>query len=97
MSEVEASAGGEPRFRVLIFPAGAENALEIYDALRYRLDFTVYGASGKAEFAEFRYPDGHYIEGDFYINRPDFDDVFESVIQKYNINLVIPTHDSVAL
>ena len=40
------------KWNVLIFPAGAENALEIYEALRYNLNVEVFGASGKKDFAE---------------------------------------------
>ncbi len=83
--------------RVLIFPAGAENALEIYDSLRYNVNFEVYGASGKKDFAEYKYPKDKYIEGDFYINDIGFCQRFQSLIEEYKIDFVIPTHDTIAL
>jgi hypothetical protein len=83
--------------RVLIFPAGAENALEIYDSLRYNVNVEVFGASGKMDFAEYQYDKEHYIEGDFYYKNPEFIDEFNGVIKKYAIDVVIPTHDDLAL
>ena len=82
---------------VLIFPAGWENSLEVYDALRYNVNVEVYGASGKADCAEYIYDSGHYIEGDFYINNLDFVDKFNAVLEQYAIDVVIPTHDDVCL
>lgn len=83
--------------RVLIFPAGAENALEIYDALRYNVNVEVYGASGKKDFAEYIYPEGKYIEGEFYIYTPDFKSRFKKLLDEYKIDIIIPTHDEIAL
>lgn len=82
---------------VLIFPAGAENALEIYDSLKYNLNVTVYGASGKKDFAEYKYPADKYIEGNFYVTDQNFDKNFQQIIEKYKIDVVIPTHDTIAL
>lgn len=83
--------------KILIFPAGAENALEIYDSLRFNVNCEVYGASGKKDYAEYLYPEGRYIEGDFYITHPDFVQIFEALIREYAIDIVIPTHDTIAL
>ena len=85
------------KYNVLVFPAGAENALEIYDSLRYNVNVELYGASGKKDFAEFRYPDDRYIEEDLYFTRPGFIEKFNGIIEKYGIDVVIPTHDDIAL
>lgn len=85
------------KVNVLIFPAGAENALEIYHSLRYNIHLEVFGASGKPDHAEFLYVPDHYIEGDFYITDSKFLDRFNSLLTRYNIDIVIPTHDSIAL
>lgn len=85
------------RKRILIFPAGAENALEIYDALRYRVDIELFGASGKKDFAEYQYDEEHYIEDDFYINHVGFIERFNALLSQYRIDVVIPTHDDIAL
>lgn len=83
--------------KVLIFPAGAENALEIYDALKYNVNVDVYGASGKKDFAEYKFPKEKYIEGNFYINTLEFKTDFQKLLEQYNIDIVIPTHDEIAL
>jgi len=82
---------------VLVFPAGAENALEIYESLRYNLNITVFGASGKSDHASFVYPKDRYFEGDYYITRDDFIERFNVLLETYNIDVVIPTHDTVSL
>jgi hypothetical protein len=82
---------------VLIFPAGAENALEIYDALRYNVNVHVYGASGKKDFAEYEYSEADYIEGDFYIFSSEFKAKFKEMLIEYKIDIIIPTHDDVTL
>lgn len=85
------------KWNVLIFPAGAENALEIYEALRYNLNIEVFGASGKKDFAEYKYPKDKYIEGDFWIYSKDFESNFQKLLEAYKIDIIIPTHDDVAL
>lgn len=85
------------KIKVLIFPAGAENAIEIYEALRFNVNIEVYGASGKADHASFIYPKDRYIEGDFYINKEKFIDDFNSMLVEYGIEVVIPTHDTIAM
>ncbi|MDR1015506.1 MAG: ATP-grasp domain-containing protein [Coriobacteriales bacterium] len=88
---------GDEKIRVLIFPAGAENALDIFDALRYSLRIEVFGASGKSDHASFVYPEGSYFEGDYYLTDAGFIDTFNSLIDENAIDVVIPTHDTVAL
>lgn len=85
------------RKRILIFPAGAENALEIYQSLRYNVNVEVFGLSGKKDFAEYQYDSEHYIEGDFYVFSEGFAEKFQAILSKHRIDVVIPTHDDVAL
>ena len=87
----------DKKINVLIFPAGAENALEIYYSLRFNIHLQVFGASGKPDHAGFIYPPDHYIEGNYYINSPSFLEDFNSLISEYKIDIVIPTHDTIAL
>ena len=82
---------------ILIFPSGWENALEIYGAVKYNVNVEVYGASGKSDYAEYAYDREHYIEGDFYIYRPDFLNVLNDTLERYQIDVIIPTHDDVCL
>lgn len=83
--------------RVLIFPAGAENALEIFDALNGHMDIDVFGASGKPDHAEFLYPPDRFTIGQFYITDPNFIDNFNLLLARWEIDIVIPTHDEIAL
>jgi hypothetical protein len=84
------------KHRVLIFPAGAENALNIYDSLRYNLHVEVFGLSGKPDHARYRYDSDHYIEGNFYVTSPTFIEEFNDLIKQKQIELIIPTHDTIA-
>lgn len=83
--------------RVLIFPAGAENALEIFDALRFNVNIELFGMSSKKDFAEYCYDSEHYIEGNYNITSPSIIEDLENVIKQYRIDVIIPTHDDVAL
>jgi hypothetical protein len=85
------------KIKTLVFPAGAENALDIYNSLKYNLHIDVYGASGKPDHARYAYPEDHYVEGDLYINNEGFINNFNSILKKYSIQVVIPTHDTITL
>ena len=84
------------KHRVLIFPAGSEIGLEIYNALKYSHHIEIYGASGKSDHAAFIYDSDHYIEDEFYIDRLDFVERFNAMLKKLKIEFIFPTHDSVA-
>lgn len=81
---------------VLIFPAGSENAIEVYESLYQHIDIEVFGASGKSDHASYLYPEDHYSEGNYYVNDPEFNQRFNQLIDKWNIDIVIPTHDTIA-
>ena len=85
------------KIKVLIFPAGAENALEIYDAIKDNVNIEVYGASGKSDHASYVFDQDHYFEDDFYITRSDFIPKFQELLKKLEIDVLIPTHDTIAL
>lgn len=85
------------KVNVLIFPAGSENAINIYDSLKYNLHFNVFGASGKADHCQFIYPKGKLFLGDLFISKSDFVDQFNKVIEEFKIDYIIPTHDTIAL
>jgi hypothetical protein len=85
------------KYKVLIFPAGAENSIEIYNSLKYNLHLEVYGLSGRSDHAKFLYPSDKYIEGDYYINNDCFLIDLNRIISDLDIDVVIPTHDTVAL
>ncbi len=84
------------RRRVLIFPAGSEIGLEIYNSLKHSHHVEVFGASGKNDHAAFIYDEDRYIEGDFFVDRPDFIERFNQMLGELRIEFVYPTHDTVA-
>jgi len=83
------------KFRVMVFPCGAENALEINDALKYHVDVEVWGGSSIHDHGSFAY--SNYEGGIPNISEPDFIEKFNAVLEKHDINYVIPTHDTVTL
>lgn len=87
----------ENKTKVLIFPAGSENALEIYNSLKYNLHFEVYGLSGKSDHAKFIYPDNRYFEGEYFIQNEGFVEEFNKLVVDLGIDIIIPTHDTVSL
>ena len=78
---------------VLVFPCGAENAGEIYEALRYSLHVTLFGASSVEDYGRFRFP--HYTGGLPSIAEAGFDAAFSALLQHLKIDVVFATHDSV--
>jgi hypothetical protein len=84
------------RHHALIFPAGSEIGLEIFNSLKYSHHVEIFGASGKSDHASFVYEADHYIEDMLYIDHPDFIDRFNSLLCAYQIEYIYPTHDTIA-
>lgn len=84
------------KHRVLIFPAGSEIGLEIYNSLKYSHHVEVFGASGKSDHASFVYAEDHYIEDSLYVDQPDFVERFNRLLHTLQIEFVYPTHDTIA-
>ncbi|MFD3446633.1 ATP-grasp domain-containing protein [Microbacteriaceae bacterium 4G12] len=80
---------------VLVFPCGSEIGLEINNALRYVKDVKLYGGSSVADHGKFVYQ--NYIEGIPHINDESFIDALNEVVKQYNIDFIIPAHDSAVL
>lgn len=85
------------KYNVLIFPAGSENGLNIYESLKYNVHFNLFGASSIRDHAEYIYPSQHYFLGDYNINNPLFLEHFNEMIENNRIDFIIPTHDTVCL
>jgi hypothetical protein len=83
------------KLKVLIFPCGAENALEINDALKFHVNVEVWGGSSVDDHGKFVYP--NYIGSIPYVQENDFVEKFNSILVDYGIEYIIPTHDTVAL
>jgi ATP-grasp in the biosynthetic pathway with Ter operon len=78
---------------VLVFPCGAESALEIHHALKDVMNIRLVGASSKEDH-------GRMIYKNYYSDFPNIteDDFFEelnSLIEKEKIDIILPTHDTV--
>lgn len=80
--------------RVLVFPCGSEPALEIHAALRYCVNIELYGASSRSDHGEFVYR--NYIGDMPYIDSAAFLGRFNEVLIERRIDVVFPTHDTVA-
>lgn len=94
---MESTCNKSGKIHVLIFPAGAENRMDIYDSLRRNRDLEVYGASSKIDHAKSIYPADRYFIGKLNIAEEDFLENFNSLIKRFSIDLIIPTHDTVAV
>lgn len=78
---------------ILIYPCGADNAIEIYESLRYSIHLNVYGANSHNSIADL------ILENPVIklpnINEEGFIEKLNGVISKYEIDLIFPTHDDV--
>ena len=79
---------------VLIFPAGEINSVELHDALATCVNIELYGASSVDKHGEYVFK--NYISGLPMISEEDFFDKFNKVIEENIIDVVFPTHDTVA-
>lgn len=82
------------KVNVLIYPAGGENALEVKDALSYKVNIEVFGASSKKDHAAFAYKSCSHAPN---VDEKNFLDEFNILLSDLKIDFVIPTHDTVAL
>ena len=80
--------------RVLIFPCGAENGLELHAALSQCVNIEVWGASSTDDHGRFIFK--NYIGNLPYIQRPEFLPRFNEALRRHHIDAIFPTHDTVA-
>ncbi|MEJ2594748.1 MAG: ATP-grasp domain-containing protein [bacterium] len=83
------------KINILVFPCGSEIAFEIHHALKYNVNFNLIGASSLEDQCKTVF--NQYIGGVPYIKDPDFIDKLNQIIEKHDIGLIFPTHDSVTL
>lgn len=81
--------------KLLIFPGEAENAFELFQALRYSTRFEVWGASSRRGYGNLIFRRYRDDLPDIYA--PDFLPAFNRFIEENGISLIFPTHDEVAL
>ncbi len=79
--------------KVLVFPAGTEIGLEIYQALKYCKEVTVFGAGqAVSNHARFAYPEYHEIPS---IYEPEWLEALIALCRSLNIDYVFPAYDDV--
>ena len=85
----------DSKIGVLVFPAGEINSVELHDALSACVNIRLVGASSIERHGEYIFE--NYYSGIPKINEYNFIDYFNELINKEQIDIVIPTHDDVAL
>lgn len=82
------------KINVLVFPAGEINSIELHDALASCVNVKLYGASSIDRHGSYVFE--NYISGLPLITDSSFIDRFNELIENYQIDVVFPTHDTVA-
>lgn len=85
----------QQKTRILIFPGEAENAFELYHALRFSTRFEIWGASSSPGYGNLLFE--NYCDSIPKIREAGFLAAFKQFIQANGIQFIIPTHDDVAL
>lgn len=92
---MSSSLSPSAKLGILIFPAEAENAFEVFQALRFAPRFQIWGASSRPGYAALLFP--HLRDDLPPISAPGFLDEFNRFLREKQISLIVPTHDDVAL
>lgn len=83
------------KIKVLVFPCGAENAVEIHTALKDCVNIELWGASSKSDHGIYLFR--NYVGDVPFIKSDIFLETFNALITANNIDVIIPTHDTVSL
>ena len=83
------------KIKVLIFPAGEVNSIELHDALSTCVNVEVWGASSIDRHGPYVFK--NYVSGLPFISDENFIEKLNNLIQLKDISVIFPTHDSVAL
>lgn len=82
------------KIRVLVFPAGEINSVELHDALSTCVNIELFGASSVERHGSYIFK--NYIANAPLISEPDFFDKFNKILNGNKIDVIFPTHDTVA-
>lgn len=83
----------DKKTNVLVFPSGAESAMEIHLALKDVMNMRVVGATKRVDHSRMVYSN---LYQDFpNISEDNFLDELNKLIEKESIDIILPTHDSV--
>lgn len=80
---------------VLVFPCGSEIGLEVNRALAHSTHFKLYGGNSVDDHGKYVYK--NYISGIPFIDKPNFIDEINRIVELYKIDFIIPAHDSAVL
>lgn len=80
---------------VLVFPCGSEIGLEIHRSLVGSKHFNVFGASSTNDHGQFVFE--NYISGVPFVDQPGFLENIIEIVDRFEINVIIPAHDSAVL
>lgn len=83
------------RKKVLIFPSGAENALEINEAIKHSVHVHAIPGSGRNDYSELIYEEP--VRKLPFLSDPNFLEELNFLIEKEDIQLIFPTDDTAAL
>lgn len=83
------------KYNVLVFPAGEINSIELHNSLSTCVNINLYGASSVDRHGPYVFE--NYISGIPVIKDEGFISEMNRLIEEYGIDIVIPTHDDVAL
>lgn len=83
------------KIHVLVFPAEGSNAIELHDALSSCVNIKLYGASSVERHGKYIFK--NYIGNAPNIFATDFISQFNRIIKENSIDVIFPTHDTVAL
>lgn len=79
--------------KVLIFPAGTEIGLEIFNSLKYSKFVEIYGGTSSSDHSSLVYK--HLIDGFPFYSEPGFVDYLNKIIKRYALDYIYPAHDAV--
>lgn len=80
---------------VLVYPSGAESALEVWHALKHVVNVRVYGASSRSDHGDLCF--AHRIEGLGNVSDPEFAERLVQAVVDNRIDAIFPCHDTVAV
>lgn len=82
------------KINVLIYPAGEINSVELHDALSTCVNIEVFGASSKERHGAYVFK--NYISNVPLIQEKNFLKALNKIIEQNHIDIIFPTHDTVA-
>ncbi len=94
MKENNVSQKQNGKINVLVFPCES-NSNELHDALSYCFNVNVFGASSVKRHGAYIYK--NYNCNLPFVNSDDFLDVFNEYLDDNRIDIIMPTHDTIAL